>query len=106
MSVQSIIRFTVKPGREADFESAFEASGMLSRPRAIEGFLGAQLLRSHDAPREYYVIGNWSSAEAYALWQEASLAGADTTSRAALIDTLDNPRPGRLFHTVSSAPGA
>ena len=103
MSVRSLIRFVPKPGREADFEAAFEAAGMLTRPSAVEGFLGAELLRSCETPAEYCVIGEWRSPEAYARWQELSLRGADPKRVAALLDTLVEPAPGRLFVGVASA---
>lgn len=48
MPVQSVIHFVVKPGRAADFELAFQAAGMLTRPSIFEGFHGAELLRSHE----------------------------------------------------------
>ena len=103
MGVRSLIRFSVKPGRESDFEAAFEASGMLTRPLAIEGFLRAELLRSRATPAEYYVIGQWDSAEAYASWQKASLVGADARVTAGLLDTLVDPKPGRLFDVIASS---
>jgi len=99
--VRSVIRFVSKPGREADFEAAFEASGMLTRPAEIDGFLGAELLRSTEAPSEYYVIGEWDSPEAYAQWQRSSLRGADPASAAALLETLVDPEPGRLFRQIA-----
>lgn len=103
MPVRSILRFDVQAGREADFENAFEASGMLTRPKAVAGFLGAELLRSDDSPTEYYVIGRWASAEAYAQWQQVSLEAPDARSTASLFDTLVDPRPGRLFSAVSTS---
>ena len=103
MRVRSVIRFAVKPGREEDFEAAFEAAGMLTRPAQVEGFRGAELLRSDDAPTEYYVLGAWDSREAYARWQRVSVEGAATDSATALLDTLVDPAPGRLFRSVASS---
>jgi heme-degrading monooxygenase HmoA len=96
----SVIRFQVKPGREADFEAAFRDAGMLTRPRAVSGYLGADLVRATDAPGEYLVLGRWASAEAYAGWQAVSMADAPREALRRLVDTLVDPAPGRGFVTV------
>jgi heme-degrading monooxygenase HmoA len=104
VSVHSLIRFVVKPGREAEFEAALEAAGMLTRPAAVEGFIGADLLRGEGAPTEYYVIGRWRSPEAYARWQEISVAGAGGDPATALFDSLHDVAPGRLLTAVATSP--
>lgn len=100
-AVRSLIRFTVKPGREADFEAAFAACGMLTRPRAIAGFVEAELVRGLEDPAEYLVIGRWADQAAYAAWQARSLEGVTAAQRQALLDTLLDPLPGAAYAVVA-----
>ena len=96
-AVRSVIRFTVKPGQEAEFEAAFAACGMLTRPRAIEGFVEAELVRGLENPAEYLVIGRWADQAAYAAWQACSMEGVTGQQRQALLETLVDPRPGAAY---------
>lgn len=101
--VCSLIRFQVKPGREPAFEAAFRESGMLSRPKGVPGFLGADLVRDDGAPGSYLVLGRWESAAAYAAWQARSAAGAPAGALRALGETLVDPQPGRALEVVQSS---
>jgi len=56
-TLRSVAWFKVKTGQHANCEAAFSACGMLERPKQIEGFLGAELLRSLTNPDEYFVLG-------------------------------------------------
>jgi heme-degrading monooxygenase HmoA len=103
VSVRSVIRFTVKLGREAEFEAAFGACGMLTRPRAIAGYLEAELVRGLENPAEYLVIGRWADQAAYAAWQARSLEGVTAEQRQALLDTLVDPRPGAAYAVVAAS---
>lgn len=98
----SVIRFQVKPGREAEFEAAFRDAGMLTRPRAVPGYLGADLIRATDGLPEYLVLGRWTSAEAYAAWQAISMKDAPREALRRMVDTLVEPTPGRGFVAVQS----
>lgn len=100
MSYTSIIRFRVKPGLEATFEAAFTKAGMLTRPRAIDGFIRAELVRSVGDPVEYYVIGEWQTQQSYAAWQAISGPEADPEALTAMRETLVEHAPGRLFEVV------
>jgi len=102
-TVRSILRFQVQPGREADFETAFAAAGMLTRPRAIDGFVDAELGRSLVMPNEYLVVARWASADAYRAWQQVSLAEAPPAALAALLATLVDPRPGETFEVLRTS---
>lgn len=99
--VRSVIRFQVKPGRAADFEAAFAETGMLSRPRGIDGFRGAELVKDLAGDGEYLVIGVWTDAESYRAWQAVSAAQAPREAMGRLLDTLVDPRPGRLYGLVA-----
>jgi len=99
--VRSVIRFQVKPGRAPDFEAAFAETGMLTRPRAIEGFQGAELVKDLAGEGEYLVIGVWSDAESYRAWQAVSAAQAPREAMGRLLDTLVDPRPGRLYGVIA-----
>lgn len=103
MSCTSLITFRVAPGRHADFEAAFERAGMLTRPRAVAGFIGAALHRGLDDPDTYIVIGQWATADAYREWQTRSVE--DTEGLAALLDTLADVQPGTLFRQIAGSPG-
>lgn len=100
--VRSIIRFQVKPGREADFGSAFHRTGMLTRPRGIVGFLDAELSHSVDNVGDYLVVARWESAESYRAWQEEALIGAPPDALDDLFDTLIDPQAGSLYAIIST----
>ena len=101
MSFRSIIRFQVKLGMSAAFEAAFAQCQMLDRPRAIDGFVMAELVRCVSDPLEYHVIGEWKSEQAYADWQAVSHEQADPAAVEALNATLAHWAPGRLFAPVA-----
>lgn len=101
MSVwRSLIRFQVRDGAQAEFERAFGDAGMLTRPRAVAGFIGAELLRSHQHGNEYIVTAQWSSPQAYAEWQRQAQSGAPRDALLRLGATLIDPQPGQLFESV------
>lgn len=102
MTFTSIIRFDVQPGAEAAFEEAFEKSGMLSRPKVIEGFCGAELVKSIEPPATYHVIGRWQSRQAYIDWQDVAAAQADPAAMTNLLQALVAPKPGKLFSTIAT----
>ena len=100
MAFTSIIHFDVKPGQAAIFERAFAGAGMLTRPAGVNGFIGAELVRSVDEPTVYYVVGKWESPDAYARWQAIAFDEADPEVMKTFYAALNHPRPGRLFKTV------
>jgi len=97
----SIIGCRVHPGREADFMAAFEACGMLRRPRAIAGFVSGQLLQQHDDSTRFTVVALWRTPEAYAEWGRKSQAGVEEESLRSLSDCLAELTPGKLFGPIS-----
>ncbi len=99
---RSIIKLVIKPGRTSDFETAFLATGMLTRPKDIDSAFSGELLRDIDAPETYYVIAAWSSREAYAAWQATSRDGVDADAMAVLDEVLLDPVPGRLFDLIAA----
>ena len=100
MSYTSLITFQVAPGRSADFERAFERTGMLTRPHAVDGFDGAVLHRGVDNPNTYIVIGRWQTTDAYREWQRRSME--DTPGLDGLLHTLLDPQPGQLFQAFQA----
>lgn len=102
MTFRSVMRFQVKPGREAAFEAALRRAGMLTRPAAVAGFIDAELSLSLSDPSEYLVLARWSSEASYRTWQEMALAEVDADALDDLLDTLVEPAPGRLFRVVES----
>lgn len=98
MTYTSLITFRVASGRCAEFEQTFERTGMLTRPRAVDGFEGAVLHHGVDDPDTYIVIGSWRSAEAYREWQRRSVE--ETSGLDELLDTLVDLQPGQLFQPL------
>jgi len=96
----SLITFRVARGRRAEFEQTFERTGMLTRPRAVDGFDGAVLHHGVDDPHTYIVIGSWRSEGAYREWQRRSIE--ETTDLDDLLDTLVDLQPGQLFQPLDA----
>jgi hypothetical protein len=74
MTAYNIVRFRVKPGREAAFEEALDAD----LREGLPGLLGAALVRTGE--REYCEIGRWASF------------GDIVSAREAMIRSLDGVR--------------
>ena len=72
--IRSIIRLSVEPGREREFEDQFRQRGVLRRAREIARMRTAELLRPM-AGRPYTVIATWDSAEDYAVWVNSPIRG-------------------------------
>jgi heme-degrading monooxygenase HmoA len=103
MRFRSMIQFHVKPGMEAQFEAAFLKAGMLVRPKQVEGFISAELVRSIGEAGEYLVIGEWQSEQAYTDWQAAVSDAIDPQAVTDLYATVTDPVPGRLFASVAQS---
>ena len=59
-------RFRPLRGRESEFERAYGPSGEWIRLfQRGEGYLGTELYRRSDDPREYLVMDRWTSGAAY-----------------------------------------
>ena len=59
-------RFRPLVGRESEFEAAYGPSGeWASLFRKGDGYLGTELLRHSDDPREYLTVDRWASRAAY-----------------------------------------
>lgn len=103
MRFRSMIQFHVKPGMEPQFEAAFLKAGMLIRPKQVDGFVSAELVRSVNEAGEYLVIGEWMSEQAYADWQAAVGDAIDPQAVTDLYATVTDPMPGRLFASVAQS---
>lgn len=97
----SIVWFKVKPGMNAEFESAFLDAGMLTRPAVIDGFIEAHLHHSLMHDDEYYVLGSWTSEESYAAWQSMASEGAPKGAMRRLSDVLVEFKPNVLMSRVA-----
>ena len=98
----SVAWFKVKEGRKADFVSAFNDAGMLTRSSKLEGCLDTCLYQSTDDTNQYFVIGHWDSKETYAQWQQLAVPGAPKEALARMRDALETNRLGVLMLPVSS----
>lgn len=94
---RSLIEFSVRPGEEAAFVAAFHEAGMLTRPRAVPGFVRAELLRLAGGGADFVVIGEWETPEAYADWQARSRIDAPREALRRMNRCLVGLREGRLF---------
>ena len=64
-------RFRPLPGRQIEFENAYGPAGdwaMLFYRG--DGYLGTELLRHSDNPREYLTVDRWISRDAYETFRE------------------------------------
>jgi heme-degrading monooxygenase HmoA len=64
-------RFRPIVDRESDFESAYGPSGEWALLfRRGDGYLGTELLRRSDDPREYLTLDRWVSRDAYETFRD------------------------------------
>jgi heme-degrading monooxygenase HmoA len=69
--VLEVARLDVKPGRESQFEMAFEkASGIISR---THGYLGHELQRCIEHPSRYILLVRWDTIEDHTVGFRQSL---------------------------------
>ena len=74
MTVVSVLRLAVRPGREEELVRAFDELEIFARSRESGGFLGGRLLRSlGDGP--LLVIAEWESARDYQGWLDNPVRG-------------------------------
>ena len=92
----SLITFTARSGMGEAFLAAFSASGMLTRPQSIDGFVSAELIRQNDDDRNFAVIARWKSPEAYAAWQSVSTSEAPRDA----LDQLGQAIEGAVFGSI------
>lgn len=105
MSYISYVRFDVKPGQREAFLTAFKATGMSSRPKAIAGYKWGQLNEATDGSH-FMVIAEWDTQADYASWQAVAIKDLDRSESQAYMDTLLDPKPGKLFHTLLTSESA
>ena len=96
----SLVWFKITPGTNAEFEAAFTEAGMLTRPSAIDGYLGAHLHRSLMHADEYYVLGRWTSEESYAAWQAVASKDAPVDAIRRMSAVIVEHRPNVLMERV------
>jgi heme-degrading monooxygenase HmoA len=67
MTVTSVLRLPVRPGKEHELVQAFAELRIFERSRESGGFLGGRLLRPvDDGP--FLVVAEWESADDYQGW--------------------------------------
>jgi enamine deaminase RidA (YjgF/YER057c/UK114 family) len=65
-------QFTVKSGREEDFERIYGPNGNWAVLfRKADGYRGTELHRNRNVPRSYHVIDRWESPEAFKHFKES-----------------------------------
>jgi heme-degrading monooxygenase HmoA len=96
----SLIAFRVHEGREQDFVARFEAAGMLSRPRAIEGFIAGELIQHLEVRTRFAVVARWRTPGAYAAWQTVAQIGAPPGSLRMLAECIADTQPGELHRAL------
>lgn len=103
--ITSLITFRVREGQGEAFIAAFGACGMLSRPRAVAGFAGAELLRQCGDGRNFAVIARWDSAQAYADWRRVARSGAPPEALRALAACIESSTEGLAWAAVAPDDG-
>ena len=80
--------FRVRPGAELSFERLYGPTGhWVTLFRTAPGYLGTELLRTHDGLARYVTVDRWSSAEAYAAFRHAASERYDALDRAGSLLT-------------------
>ena len=81
-------RFRARPGREAEFETAYGEDGTWVRFfRTGPGFLGSELMRGTDGT--YLTIDRWVSEDSYQAFRDAhaeAYAAIDARCEALLVE--------------------
>jgi heme-degrading monooxygenase HmoA len=67
MTVVSVLRLPVRPGKEDELVSAFAELRIFERSRESGGFLGARLLRPAGGG-PFLVVAEWEDAADYQRW--------------------------------------
>lgn len=96
----SLITFRVREGREAAFVAAFDACGMLTRPRAIDGYVSGELIRQCEDGRNFAVIAHWTGPQACAAWRRV----ARSEALREFVDCLESTAPGTIWTPVRGCP--
>lgn len=96
--IRSMIRLSVVPGREREFESMFSRLRVLEKAKSAAGLVSGQVLKPVQGGA-YAVTATWHSARDYQRW-------IDSPIRAELIKALDGvavpDSPPELFEIVES----
>jgi heme-degrading monooxygenase HmoA len=71
MTFLRVWQYDVAEGREAEFERMYAGDGPWARLFAhSDGFLGTELFRNVDAPRQYVTVDRFTSVEAWTRFSE------------------------------------
>lgn len=96
--IRSIIRLSVTPRREREFESMFSRLRVLEKAKLAAGLVTGQVLRPLQGS-VYVVTATWHSARDYQRW-------IDSPVRAELIKALDGVAvpdgPPEIFEVLES----
>lgn len=68
--IRTILRMTVPPGREAEFERRFVQLDVLGAAARAAGMRSGELLRPH-GDGGYVVTATWDGPEAYQAWRQS-----------------------------------
>lgn len=103
MIYRSVLKFHVRDGMAEEFEAAYSAGQFLTRAADVPGFIRADLLREDEQTHEYVAMAEWNSKEAYLEWQVRipKVVPNDVLTR--LLNTLDEPEPGRVYAVLETA---
>jgi len=77
MTVLVMVSARIKSGTGERFEQAFRQ--VRAAVSGTDGHLGEQLLRAHDDPHAYTLVGAWRSATDFLAWEDAPEHRAATT---------------------------
>jgi heme-degrading monooxygenase HmoA len=103
MIYRSVLRFHVREGKSAEFEAAYGAGEFLTRAADVPGFIRADLLKEDGQADEYVAMAEWEHKEAYLEWQERIPKVVPQEVLVALLETLTEPEPGRVYAVLETA---
>nr|WP_052478680.1 antibiotic biosynthesis monooxygenase [Kibdelosporangium sp. MJ126-NF4]CEL19957.1 hypothetical protein [Kibdelosporangium sp. MJ126-NF4]CTQ97181.1 hypothetical protein [Kibdelosporangium sp. MJ126-NF4] len=77
MTAYIVVSAKVKPETGPQFEAAFRQ--VQAKVKGTPGHISDQLLRDHEDPNRYILLGQWVSAEKFLEWEDAPVHKQTTT---------------------------
>ena len=99
MTVVSVLRLPVRPGRVEELARAFDELDIFGQAKRSGGFLGARFLRPLVEGGPVVVIAEWETPESYQGWLDNPVRNVLNAQLAPLL--ADEVAAGELYEEVS-----
>ena len=99
MTVVSVLRLPVRPGRVEELARAFDELDIFGQAKRSGGFLGARFLRPLAEGGPVVVIAEWETPESYQGWLDNPARNVLNAQLAPLL--ADEVAAGELYEEVS-----